>query len=245
MTDPTLLEGGVLRSRRALLLGGLATVAGLVGDAMLRARPALADDGDPVLAGQTTTSTGETRVETSGAEVSALFGNASGSGSAGIAGQVTSGSGLPTGVWANASATTGETIGVLARCVSDQGTAIRAREVAADGATLGVDSVVSSVDGIAVRAEGAGGDGLALDAIGRVRFTTSGTASIAKGARQVLVNPHVPITSATKVLCTLQSNPGGTTTVQRVKKNTTSDVFTIVLTAKTTVPTKVGWFVLE
>jgi hypothetical protein len=78
-----------------------------------------------------------------------------------------------------------------------------------------------------------------------VKFSTSGIATIPKDAKQVVVNPHVPITTTTKVFCTLHTNPGGTTTNQWVQKNTVADVFTVVLTAKAARATKVGWFAVS
>jgi hypothetical protein len=77
-----------------------------------------------------------------------------------------------------------------------------------------------------------------------VRFSTAGIATIPKGADRVTVESGIQLTSASKMLCTLQSNPGGGTSLQRVAKHATTDLFTIVLTADATATTKVAWFVI-
>jgi hypothetical protein len=45
------------------------------------------------------------------------------------------------------------------------------------------------------------------------------------------------------VLCTLMSNPGGTTTVQRVARGATS--FNIILTANSAADCDIAWFVIK
>ena len=64
------------------------------------------------------------------------------------------------------------------------------------------------------------------------------------GADRVTVESGLQLTSASKILCTLQSDPGDGTSLQRVAKNATTDLFTIVLTADATAPTRVAWFVI-
>ncbi len=51
--------------------------------------------------------------------------------------------------------------------------------------------------------------------------------------------------ATTKVFCTLMSNPGGSTVVQRVATNPGSDTFQIILTANATANTQVAWFVIS
>ena len=87
--------------------------------------------------------------------------------------------------------------------------------------------------------------GTALRTQGHVRFSSAGLATIAAGTRSVTVNPGMDITASSKVLVTLQSSPGGTTTIQRVARNTTANTFTIWLTANATANTTAAWFLIS
>jgi len=87
-------------------------------------------------------------------------------------------------------------------------------------------------------------NGYALRTVGRVRFDNSiGLASIAAATKSVTVSPGIDLTPTSAVVATLQGNPGGTTTVQRVAIDTTTDKFTIYLTANATALVKVAWHV--
>jgi hypothetical protein len=86
--------------------------------------------------------------------------------------------------------------------------------------------------------------GYALRAIGRVKLDKcAGVATIAAGTRSIVVIPGIDLVSTSAVVATLQGNPGGTTTVQRVAVNTTTNAFTIYLTANSTASVKVAWHV--
>ena len=87
--------------------------------------------------------------------------------------------------------------------------------------------------------------GTALQAVGPVRFSSAGLATIPAGSKSVTVAPGLDITAATKVLATLQTSPGPTTTIQRVSRNATADTFTIWLTANASANTTVAWFVIS
>ena len=88
------------------------------------------------------------------------------------------------------------------------------------------------------------GTGIALQAAGRVKFSSTGTATIAPGTRSKLVTPGMALTTDSRVLCTLQGDPGGAVTVQRVVVDAAADRFTIWLTAKATKSVKAAWFVI-
>ena len=90
----------------------------------------------------------------------------------------------------------------------------------------------------------AGPSGKALHAEGRVTFKTAGLATIGSGTASKTVTPGVDLTSSSKILCTLMGNAGGATTVKRVAVNTTTNAFTIHLTALSTAAVKVAWFVI-
>jgi hypothetical protein len=232
-------------TRRALLFGGLGAAAAMLVNAIAGARPVFAANGDAITVGGAFTGTAGTSLVATGDELGAFTGQATGSGSVGVTGSSTSTGGVPAGVFGNAMGTTGTSYGVLGRTRADHGIGVGARAVSASGPTFGVNAVATSPNGIGVYTEAAGGQGVALRAVGRVRFSTSGIATIAKGTRRILVNPRVPVSSATKVLCTLLSNPGGTTSVQRVQVDAAADRFTIYLTANATAATKVAWFAMD
>jgi hypothetical protein len=100
-------------------------------------------------------------------------------------------------------------------------------------ATSGTGGYFSATTGIALRAEGP------------VRFKTSGLATIAAGTKSVVVTPGLDLTAGTKILTTLQGNPGGSTVIQRVAVNTTANTFTIYLTANSVANVRVSWFAMN
>jgi hypothetical protein len=87
--------------------------------------------------------------------------------------------------------------------------------------------------------------GTALRAVGPVRFSSAGLATIPSGSKSVTVNPGLDITGASKVLALPQTNPGGTTTIQRIARNTVANTFTIYLTANAAANTIVAWFLIS
>jgi hypothetical protein len=101
----------------------------------------------------------------------------------------------------------------------------------------------SALDGIGILATSSTGTALQVD--GPVVFRTAGLATIRAGAINCLVRPGINITSRSKVLATLQSRPGGTTTVHRVYRNTIANAFTIYLTAPAKNSCSVAWFLLS
>ena len=90
-----------------------------------------------------------------------------------------------------------------------------------------------------------GGTGRALNVAGRVKFSTSGLATVASGSNQKIVNPGIPLSGTSKVLATLMGNAGGSVTVKRVAVDAAADTFTIFLTGASANDVSVAWFVLE
>jgi hypothetical protein len=93
-----------------------------------------------------------------------------------------------------------------------------------------------------------GGSGLhtgtALIADGRVKFPNCvGSIVVTAGTKSAVVTPGIDLASTSIVTATLMGNAGGTTTVQRVAVNATTNQFTIYLTANATADVKVGWHV--
>jgi hypothetical protein len=114
------------------------------------------------------------------------------------------------------------------------------RGVTASG--IGVRGFASS--GIAASFETT--TGMALVTKGRVRFQQiAGKASITAGTNSITVTPGVDLTSGSSVLATLNGNPGAGVSIHRVSINTTSNQFTIFLTANSASTISVAWFVLD
>ena len=105
----------------------------------------------------------------------------------------------------------------------------------------GVNGLATS--GIGVYAA-AGTSGTAFHAQGRVSFSTAGLATIGAGTASAVVSPGLDLTSSSKILCTLEGNPGPGVTIHRVVKNTADDYFTIYLTAAAANNVKVAWFLI-
>jgi hypothetical protein len=108
--------------------------------------------------------------------------------------------------------------------------------------------------GIGVRAAASGGVGLlasattgyALRTDGRVKLDKSaGLATIASGTASIAVTPGIDLTATSGVIATLNGSAGGSTAVKRVAIDTTTNAFTIYLTANTIANVKVAWLVIS
>ncbi|HEV8554891.1 MAG TPA: hypothetical protein VGR06_00650 [Actinophytocola sp.] len=167
-----------------------------------------------------------------------VFGETGFSGKAGILGEAASGTGVAgysgsvgqdppvaTGVYGQADQGAAS-VGVMGR--SPTGTAL-------DGETA---------DGVALKAV-ATGTGRALQASGPVTFSTSGVGTIPSGFAQKQITPGVDLGPQSKVLITLNGNPGAGITLHRVLINGTTDIFTVFLTGPATVDTRFCWFVIS
>ena len=87
--------------------------------------------------------------------------------------------------------------------------------------------------------------GTALHTSGRVQLDNcSGMATIAPASGSISVLPGIDLTVHSAVVATLMGNAGGTTTVQHVAVNPTTNRFTIYLTKAAPDGVKVAWLVL-
>jgi hypothetical protein len=86
---------------------------------------------------------------------------------------------------------------------------------------------------------------LAFQAIGPVKFSTSGLADVAASTDRVTVNPGVPITAQSKVLAMLQGNSGNKATVEHVELNPEAATFQVVLTRVPARPVQIAWFLMS
>jgi hypothetical protein len=88
-------------------------------------------------------------------------------------------------------------------------------------------------------------EGRALQASGRVRFSTSGVATVLAGVSNVTVTPTFRVVSSAKVLATAQADPGNGAAVRFVSIDPAANAFTVHLTRPVADPTPVAWFVLD
>lgn len=86
-------------------------------------------------------------------------------------------------------------------------------------------------------------DGIALETDGRVKFSTSGVATVPSGASQVVVTPTFDITGATRIFAMPQSDPSGVV-VRWVDADPVPNTFTIRMSGNVGSDTVVAWFAL-
>jgi hypothetical protein len=103
--------------------------------------------------------------------------------------------------------------------------------------------------GTGIKAEGVhpeeGGFGTAFEAVGPVKFSTSGLADVAASTDRVTVNPGVPISPQSKVLAMLQGNSGNKATVEHIEVNPEANTFQVVLTRIPARPVQIAWFLMS
>jgi hypothetical protein len=91
--------------------------------------------------------------------------------------------------------------------------------------------------------------GNGLEVVGKVSLNRSGIVTIPSGSRTLLVdpgpNPEFGMSDNTKVMVTLQSNPGAGVFLKHVTRDTFADTFTIVLNKAATADTTVAWLMLD
>jgi hypothetical protein len=88
--------------------------------------------------------------------------------------------------------------------------------------------------------------GKALYTQGAVQFFgASGLNTILAGTRSKTVYTRIDVTNNSKVLVTLMSDPGGTTTVQRVRRDVINNRFTVYLTANARSNTQFAYFLMD
>ena len=141
-------------------------------------------------------------------------------------------------------ATTGPGMGVRGETNSPSGFGVAGLATGASGGAgvLGEALRAGAVGGVFAGSGGA----VALEVDGPVEFlTSSGIATIPAGDSSVVVSPGFDITPSAVILCTLMTDPGGTTTVAHVIKDAAADSFEVNLTADATRNVKVGWFVIS
>jgi hypothetical protein len=246
------------RSRRALLAAAAGGAAALAASAALPLT-AVAANNDPVLLGSNNTDvTATTSITNSTDTIDAFAAQAAGTGF-GITGSSTGGAGivgwsvsspdLPpangayTGIygWSPAGPIDGN-VGVGVVGESDDWGVFGHGYVGVYG--YGINGVVgesSSAASAGVTAYGLGANDLALDVVGKVRFSRSGRSSVAAGQSTKTVS-LAGTTSSSRVFAVLHSNRSGRYVRAVVP---TSGSFKIYLNASVSSTTYVAWFVLN
>jgi hypothetical protein len=224
-------------TRRKLLKTGAAGVLGAAAATAITATPASADDGDPIILGQNNTSflaTGITNPDT-------LDGLSFGGGFL----QSVRSFGGP--------AISASTLGGPAMSADAEGTGVigfgqlGAGVRGESGVGIGVHG--RSEVGTGIKAEAVhpeeGGFWTAFEAVGPVKFSTSGLADVAASTDRVTVNPGVPISPQSKVLAMLQGNSGNKAMVEHVEVDPAADTFQVVLTRIPARPVQIAWFLMS
>lgn len=244
----------VSHSRRALLMGALGGIGAAVSGAVARVSPARAADGDPVIIGALNSSAGDTRIHTTSSDGAGLSATCTGDDGAGLVGRADHPTGSTRGVqgeaWAPAGvgvygsswSATGSATGVAGRTSSTGGTGVRGVAVHYQGTNYGVYGESLSRSGIGVYGKATKTTGVALQAAGRVKFSTSGVASIPAGATRVTVTPGVAITPTAFVLLTPKVNLGGRDLW--FTTNVTTDKLTIRISSARSTSTPIAWMLV-
>lgn len=91
----------------------------------------------------------------------------------------------------------------------------------------------------------AGATGTALEVNGRLKVSgAAGLETLTAGNSSLVVTPGVDIVSSSKILVTIEGNPGAGVTLHRVAKSTSADTFTVYLTGAASSDVKVGYLVI-
>jgi hypothetical protein len=238
-------------SRRAVLAGALGGIGAWAASAIGRASPVRGADGDPVLVGALNSGAGDTRISTTGD--AGLVGISTNDDGTGLIGWANHPTGSTTGVmgeaWAPAGfgvtghawAETGNATGVWGTTSSSAGRGVLGVALHNRGTTYGVVGQSLSRAGIGVLGE-ATATGVALQAAGRVKFSTSGVATIAAGRTSITVTPGVEVTSRSFVLLSPKVNLGARGMWFTV--SATTGRFTIRMNTSRSSGTPVAWLLV-
>jgi len=248
--------------RRALLAAGAAGVAAAAAQAVAVPTGVRANNGDPLTIGATNAGSAETILQVSSSNGLSAWstggdGLAGGTGAAdksGIYGYCTNANGY--GVYGRntASGTEGSmgsgTHGIHGNCAAMDTIGVMGESSNLHGVgVVGVNSVAGTQGMFGHHSAGVVAlapvvaDRVALEVLGRARFTRSGTLSIA--ARTSSISTAMPALTATSmVLATLQTNRAGVY-IQAAVANPATNKITIYLNKKVTAATKVAYFVLN
>jgi hypothetical protein len=246
-------------TRRNLLRKGAAGALGAAAATAITATPASADDGDAVILGQENFASSPTVIKNTDPRVgdSLAFGggflsavSADGPivfGTLDLRGEFLRIRRIE-GFFPCISATSEQ--GGLAISGESQGAGVKGSGIHGFG-VFGESSDAAGVQGRSHHGRGVLAEvvdllgGVAFEAVGPVKFSTSGLADVAASTDRVTVNPGVPITAQSKVLAMLQGNSGNKAMVEHVELNPEADTFQVVLTKIPARPVQIAWFLMS
>jgi hypothetical protein len=200
-------------SRRALLAGALGGLGAFVASAIGRANPTRAEGQAIVVGGEYTDAITATSIYNQANDDTVFLASSTGAG-VGLYGLSSSG------------------YGVAAHSAAGHGVS----------STSGSGTAVYGHSGGGVGLYGATTTGLALQAVGRAKFSTSGIATIHASNQLVTITPGVNVTSSSFVLLTPKTNIGSRSLW--FTANTSTNRFTIHMSASRSSGTKVAWLLL-
>jgi hypothetical protein len=233
-------------TRRNLLKKGAAGALGAAAATAITATPASAADGDPIILGQENAASSPTRITLldGGGHVLDIF--PGGGGSPLGARVLSAAAGFGSEPAISAFANSGTAFRAIGKTEGVVGIGVLGAGVLGDNATgIGVQGRTQVGTGIKAEAAHFQSEGTAFEAVGPVKFSTSGLADVAASTDRVTVNPGVPISAQSKILATLQGNSGNKAMVEHVEVNPTDGTFQIVLTRSSLRPVEVAWFLIS
>lgn len=239
------IETTKVRSRRALLAGAAAGVAGVAAGRLAQPLPAQAADGEAVILGGDNESTHTTNIQGGGLRVEGGM-----LGFALIVHGVNDGPGILANSTADAVVTEASIHGSGTGIDGQSGTGIGVRGHADDGTgvqgrsanSLGVHGI--SDGGIGVIAESDGG--CALSVLEKVAFSSADRGTIGAGRSRATVTPSGGVSDFALILVTLQGNPSGkkASGFSHVEPNPSAGTFDVVLTGPVARTVDFAYFVI-
>jgi hypothetical protein len=229
-------------TRRNLLKNGAAGALGAAAATAITATPASAADGDPIILGQVNEASSPTRVTLfdNPADTLDIFGGGS---------VLLVGTGFGPGPSISAIAVSGTAISGTGKTNGVIGSTGRIGVGVTGSSGEGIGVLGHTEVGTGIKAEAAhpeeGGFGTAFEAVGPVKFSTSGLADVAASTDRVTVNPEVPISPQSKVLAMLQGDSGNKAMVEHVEVNPVADTFQVVLNRIPARPVQIAWFLMS
>jgi hypothetical protein len=226
-------------TRRNLLRKGAAGALGAAAATAITATPASAADGDPVILGQDNVASSPTQIRDIDNAAQLVILPGSGRALVGYSffiGPVISGYGGGTGVYGESHGFGihgwGDRAGVYGYSTGNTG-------------GIGVHGFTPAGTAVKAEVERSEIEGTAFEAVGPVKFSTSGLADVSASTDRVTVNPGVPMTSQSKVLAMLQGNSGNKSMVEHVELNPVARTFQVVLTKASARPVQIAWFLIS
>ena len=233
-------------TRRNLLRKGTAGALGAAAATAITATPASAADGDPIILGQENAASSPTRITLldGGGHVLDIF---PGGGGPPLGARVLSaaaGDGSEPAI--SAFAVSGTAFRAIGKTEGVVGIGVLGAGVLGENTTgIGVHGFTPAGTAVKAEVERSEIEGTAFEAVGPVKFSTSGLADVSASTDRVTVNPGVPMTSQSKVLAMLQGISGNKAMVEHVELNPVARTFQVVLTKIPARPVQIAWFLMS